>query len=185
MKSLWICLCTLLVCLTTAAQEPLFSGQTQLYEDAYNGYKIKIPSEFQNTGKGANTFWTGPNVDNFATTITVNAQPMPGIHPQAIYDGVIRSKKSDRNVTAVVAIKMPGKLKGKPIFAFRCKESDHQPGSADSKLPNDHHRWYLHVYGNEYSYEVCVTGSFQALGLGKELPPVYEAVLSSFSLIKN
>jgi hypothetical protein len=188
MKKLWLLACLLIAWsgLGFAQEEqpqPVFSGKTQVYEDTFNGFRLELPVEFQMTNKGANTIWDGPKVEDFATTITVNATPMVGVHPQAIYDGVVRSKKTDRNVVDVRQIKMPGKLKGKPIFAFRCMESPKTPGTNDEKGPNDYHRWYLQVYGNDAAYELCMTGSYKALGQGKELPAVYLAVLKSFQLI--
>ncbi len=39
--------------------------------------------------------------------------------------------------------------------------------------------------GNDSCYELAVTSSFQALGQGKELPPVFDAVIKSFSLIQT
>ena len=164
------------------APAPIFSGKADVYSDSFNGYKIKIPVEFQNTGKGATTQWTGPQVDGFATTIHVNAVPMAGVHPQALYDAIIRSKKGDRGVTAVSPVKMEGKLKGKPIYGFICKETEFKPGTRDKKEATDYQRWFLFVWGNDSAYEVAVVGSFQAMG-GKELPPVFTEVLKSFALI--
>ncbi|ODT74022.1 hypothetical protein ABS71_06190 [bacterium SCN 62-11] len=79
---------------------------------------------------------------------------------------------------------MPGKLKGKPIYAFRFLESPKTPGTNDDKAPQDHHRWFLYVYGNDSAYELCMAGSYQALGQGKELPEVYLSILKSFRLIE-
>ncbi|MBS2038683.1 hypothetical protein JST97_27125 [bacterium] len=163
--------------------QPVFSGKTQVYEDTTTGFRLEVPVEFNLTGRGANTTWEGPKVEDFTTSLFVNVTPMPGVHPQAIYDGVVRSKKSDKTVVDVRQIKMPGKLKGKPIFAFRFMESPKAPGTLDDKGPNDHHRWFLYVYGNEAAYELCMAGSYKALGEGKELPQVYLAVLKSFQLI--
>ena len=162
---------------------PVFSGKTQVYEDKVNGFRLEVPVEFQLTNHGANTSWEGPKVEDFATSLFVNATPMPGVHPQAIYDGIVRSKKSDKTVVDVRQIKMPGKLKGKPIFAFRCMESPKTPGTNEDKAPQDHHRWFLYVYGNDSSYELCLAGSYKALGQGKELPEVYLKVLKTFQLI--
>lgn len=176
----------LLLCLPALAQtDPpkTFSGNTTVYEDTYNGYKLSIPVEFENKGKGANTSWEGPKVDDFVTSIFVNCTPMPGVHPQALYDGIIRAKKQDRTVTEVVPVKMPGKLKGKPIYAFRCKEVNTQPGSPTPKKSDDFHRWFLFVWGNDSAYELAVCCSYQALGQGKELPPVFDAVIKSFQLV--
>ena len=107
--------------------QPVFSGKTQVYEDTTNGFRLEVPIEFNLTGRGANTTWEGPKVDDFATSLFVNVTPMPGVHPQAIYDGVVRSKKSDKTAVDVRQIKMPGQLKGKPIFAFRFMESPKTP----------------------------------------------------------
>lgn len=161
----------------------VFSGQVSSYQDTYNGYQLSLPVEFQSTGKGATSTWEGPRVDDFATTIFVNCTPMPGVHPQALYDGILRAKKTDRGVTEVTPVKMSGKLKNKPIFAFRCKEVATQSGSATPKEPGDFHRWYLYVWGNDCAYELAVCGSYKALGQGQELPPVYERVIQSFRLI--
>ena len=187
MKAIFVSLILLGVMSLARAQEtpppPTFSGQTTLCEDSYNGYKLAVPSEFQGTGKGANASWEGPKVDNFATTIFVNCTPMVGVHPQALYDGILRAKKNDRGVTEVVSVKMTGKLKGKPIYAFRCKEVPIQVGTGAPKAADDHHRWFLFVWGNDCAYELAVCGSYKALGQGQELPPVYDKVIKSFSLI--
>lgn len=166
-----------------ASPAPVFSGKTQVYEDTTIGFRMEVPVEFQLTGRGANTTWEGPKVEDFTTSLFVNVTPMPGVHPQAIYDGVVRSKKMDKTAVDVRQIKMPGKLKGKPIFAFRFMESPKTPGTNDDKGPQDHHRWFLYVYGNDSSYELCMAGSYKALGQGQELPEVYLKVLKSFQLI--
>ncbi len=167
-----------------ASPAPVFSGKTQTYQDTTTGFRLEVPIEFQLTGRGANTTWEGPKVDDFVTSLFVNVTPMPGVHPQAIYDGVVRSKKNDKTAVDVRQIKMAGKLKGKPIFAFRFMESPKAPGSNDDKGPQDHHRWFLYVYGNDSAYELCMAGSYQALGQGKELPDVYLKILKSFQLIQ-
>lgn len=185
---LWILTC-LLIALSGLGlaqdnpPQPAFSGKTQVYEDTTTGFRMEVPVEFNQTGRGANTTWEGPKVEDFTTSLFVNVTPMPGVHPQAIYDGVVRAKKSDQTAVDVRQVKMPGKLKGKPIFAFRYMESPKAPGSADDKGANDHHRWFLYVYGNEAAYELCLAGSYKALGQGKELPQVYLAILKSFQLI--
>lgn len=166
-----------------ATPAPVFSGRTQAYEDTTTGFRLEVPVEFQLTGRGANTTWEGPKVEDFTTSLFVNVTPMPGVHPQAIYDGVVRSKKNDKNAVDVRQIKMPGKLKGKPIFAFRFMESPKTPGTNDDKGAQDHHRWFLYVYGNDSSYELCLAGSYKALGQGTELPEVYLKILKSFQLI--
>ncbi len=188
MKLRLICLFLLLLSGLAVAQDstpaPVFSGKTQVYEDPSTGFRLEVPVEFQLTGRGANTTWEGPKVENFATSLFVNVTPMPGVHPQAIYDGVVRSKKNDKTAVEVRPIKMPGKLKGKPIFAFRFMESPKTPGSNDEKGAQDHHRWFLYVYGNDSSYELCMAGSYKALGQGQELPGVYLKMLKSFQLIE-
>lgn len=161
---------------------PVFSGKYEVYDDTVQGFRLKVPVEFKLQNKGATTDWLGPQVDGFATTIFVNVVPMPGIHPQALYDGVIRAKKADKTVTEVVPVKMPGKFKGKPAFAFRCKEIVFKPGTKDVKDATDFHRWFLYVWGNDSAYELALCGSYQNLHQGKELPKVYEEVLKSFSL---
>lgn len=189
MRLWWIGLVLFLWSGSALAQEappaPVFSGKIQVYEDKTTGFRMEVPVEFQLTGRGANTTWEGPKVDEFTTSLFVNVTPMPGVHPQAIYDGVVRSKKVDKNAVDVRQIKMPGKLKGKPIFAFRFMESPKTPGSNEDKGPQDHHRWFLYVYGNDSSYELCMAGSYQALGQGKELPEVYLRILKSFQLIQQ
>lgn len=186
MKLWFLVLLVLFLSPWTFAQEAnptVFSGKTQVYEDTTTGFRVDLPIEFQLTGRGANTTWEGPKVDDFVTSVFVNVTPMPGVHPQAIYDGVVRSKKNDKTAVEVRQIKMPGKLKGKPIYAFRFMESPKTPGTNDDKGAQDHHRWFLYVYGNDSAYELCMAGSYQALGLGKELPEVYLRILKSFQLI--
>lgn len=187
MRIWWIGLYLIAFSACTWAQEgtqpTVFSGKTQAYEDTNTGFHVDVPVEFQMTNRGANTIWEGPKVEDFATSIFVNVTPMPGVHPQAIYDGVVRSKKTDKTAVDVRQLKMPGKLKGHSIYAFRFQESPKTPGTADEKGPNDHHRWFLYVYGNDAAYELCLAGSYKALGQGKELPAVYLAILKSFQLI--
>lgn len=188
MRIWWLGFLLFLVSGLATAQETqpasVFSGKTQVYEDKTTGFRLEVPVEFQLTGHGANTTWEGPKVDDFATSLFVNVTPMPGVHPQAIYDGVVRSKKADKTAVDVRQIKMPGKLKGKPIFAFRYMESPKKPGTNEDKSSQDHHRWFLYVYGNDAAYELCMAGSYQALGQGKELPEVYLRVLKSFQLVE-
>lgn len=188
MKKLWLLGLLLLLSPWALAQEaspaPVFSGKTQLYEDKTTGFRMEVPLEFQMTGRGANTTWEGPKVDDFVTSLFVNVTPMPGVHPQAVYDGVVRAKKNDKTAVEVRQIKMPGKLKGKPVYAFRFMESPRAPGSSQDKAAQDHHRWFLYVYGNDSAYELCMAGSYQALGQGKELPEVYLNILKSFRLIE-
>lgn len=167
-----------------ASPAPAFSGKTQVYEDRATGFRMEVPLEFQMTGRGANTTWEGPKVDDFVTSLFVNVTPMPGVHPQAVYDGVVRAKKNDKTAVEVRQIKMPGRLKGKPVYAFRFMESAQAPGSSQDKAAQDHHRWFLYVYGNDSAYELCMAGSYQALGQGKELPQVYLKILKSFQLIE-
>jgi hypothetical protein len=160
--------------------EPVFSDQYSLYQDSYNGFKIKIPVEFKLTQKGANTIWEGPQVDGFGTTIYVNTVEMKGVPPQALYESNLKAKKEDRNYTSITPVKV--KFGKKTALGFTFSEAEHVPGSSETKAPDDHHRWHLLAFGNERFYTCGFTGGFQAFQ-DRLLQPIYKEVIASFELI--
>ncbi len=157
-----------------------FSGQTTVYSDNYNGFKLKIPVEFTLHDKGATTDWIGPQVDGGVAMIYINAAPLKGVPSQVVYNANFKSKQEDRNYTEVVPVKV--KFGNKTVPAFRCKEANHKPGSPDSKAPDDIHRWHLFVFGNEMVYTLGFTGPFSAFQANK-LQSAFEPVIQSVELI--
>ncbi|KGF71981.1 hypothetical protein DO97_13855 [Neosynechococcus sphagnicola sy1] len=157
-----------------------FSGKYTEYKDSYNGFKLNIPVEFTLHERGATTDWLGPLLDGGSALIYINATPMKGVSSKVIYDANLRSKQEDRNVMAVVPLKV--KFGKQTVWAFRYKEANHKPGSPEPKEPGDIHRWHLLVFGNETVYTLGFTGPFQSFQDNK-LQVVYEAVIQSVELI--
>jgi hypothetical protein len=157
-----------------------FSGKFTDYVDEFNGYKMKIPVEYKLKDKGATTFWQSPLVDAQSGTLTANATRMTGVPSQVMYDTNLRSKKEDRNYTEVVPLKV--KCGKGAALAFRCKESNFQPGTKDKKKPDDIHRWHLYVFANESQYLFSFDGAFSAFGANK-FQPTYEAVIKSIEIL--
>lgn len=178
----------LLLLLPGWAQEeskPPFSGETTSYEDSVNGYRLLVPVEFALKNKGYSTNWEGPSIKDFVTSLFVNVTPMPGVHPMAVYEGVIRSKKADRSVTAIQPVKFPMKLKGKPVYGFTCRESDIDPGTGQPKADGDHYRYHLFVWGNERAFQLTLGTSVAAHKAGTDINPVWEKVWKSFTPLKT
>ncbi len=166
---------------STASQDfKGFSGNYTDYSDSYNGFKLKIPTEFKLHERGATTDWTGPLLDNGSASIYINAAPLKGVPSKVVYDANFKSKKEDRNYTEVVPVKV--KLGSKTVYAFRCKEADHKPGSPETKASDDIHRWHLFVFGNETVYTMGFTGPFASFKANK-LQKTYEDVIKSVELI--
>jgi len=157
-----------------------FSGRFTDYQDSYNGFKLKVPVEFPLHEKGATTDWTGPLLDGGSALIYINATPLKGVPSQVVYNANLQSKQTDRNFTEVVPMKV--KLGNTAVLAFRCKESNYRPGTADLKAADDIHRWFLFVFGNESVYTIGLTGPFQSFQTNK-LQPTYEAVIKSVELV--
>lgn len=157
-----------------------FSGQYAEYADTYNGFKIKIPTEFNLTDKGMTTNWNGPLMDGGSALIYINAAPLKGVPSKTAYEINLKSKKEDRNYVEVVPVTV--KMGNKTAFAFRCKEAPNKPGTPDTKSPTDHHRWHLMVFGNETVYTLGFTGPFAAFQSNK-LQVTYEDVIKSVELL--
>lgn len=157
-----------------------FSGQYSDYADTYNGFKIKIPAEFNLTDKGMTTNWNGPLMDGGSALIYVNAAPLKGVPSKTAYEINLKSKKDDRNYVEVVPVTV--KMGNQTAYAFRCKEAPNKPGTPDTKAPTDHHRWHLMVFGNETVYTLGFTGPFASFQSNK-LQSVYETVIKSVELI--
>jgi hypothetical protein len=157
-----------------------FSGNYTDYSDTYNGYKLKVPTEFKLNDKGATTNWTGPLMDGGSASIYINAAPLKGVASKVVYDANFKSKKEDRNYTEVVPVKV--NFGGKTAYAFRCKEANHKPGSPEEKGAGDIHRWHLFVFGNEMVYTMGFTGPYASFK-GNKLQATYEAVIKSVELV--
>jgi hypothetical protein len=157
-----------------------FSGQFTSYVDTYNGFKLNVPVEFPLHEKGATTDWTGPLLDGGAALIYINATPLKGVPSQVVYNANLKSKQTDRNFTQIVPMKV--KLGNTTVLAFRCKESNNRPGTPNLKTPDDIHRWFLFVFGNQTVYTIGFTGPFQSFQTNK-LQSTYEAVIRSVELV--
>jgi hypothetical protein len=157
-----------------------FSGKFSDYRDDLNGFKLKLPVEFKLKDKGATTFWQSPLVDEQSGTISVNVARMPGVSSQIMYDTNFKSKKEDPNYTEVMPIKV--KMGKGTALAFRCRESNFQPGTRDRKQPFDIHRWHLYAFANESQYLLSFDGAFSAFGSNK-FQPTYEAVIKSLEIL--
>ena len=169
---------------STAPESPQsfkgFSGQYSDYADTYNGFKMKIPTEFNLTDKGATTNWLGPNLHGGAALIYINAAPLKGVPSKTAYEINLKSKQGDRNYVEVVPVTV--KMGNKTTYAFRYKEASNKPGTPDTKAPTDHHRWHLLVFGNETVYTLGFTGPFAAFQ-ANALQATYNDVIQSVELI--
>jgi len=165
--------------------KPPFSGELQTYEDSLNGYRLQMPVEFTLKTKGYSTDWEGPSLNGGVTSLFVNVTPMPGVHPMAVYEGVIRSKKTDRSLTDIKPVKFPMKLKGKPVYGFTCREADIDPGTGQPKADGDHYRYHLFVWGNERAFQLTLGTNVAAHKTGTDVNPVWEKVWKSFTPLKT
>ncbi len=157
-----------------------FSGNYAEYADTYNGFKLQIPTEFKLKERGATTDWLGPLMDGGSASIYINAAPLKGVPSKVVYEANLKSKKEDRNYTDVVPVQV--KYGNKTVYAFRCKEVNHKPGSPEEKAPDDIHRWHLFVFGNEMVYTMGFTGPYASFKANK-LQPTYDVVIKSVELI--
>lgn len=158
-----------------------FSGKMEPYTDTYNGYKIMIPVESKQTMKGYSTNWDGPMVNGSTVTIFVNCTEMKRVSSKLMFDVNLKKYKEDRSYTDVVALP-PVKLGKSLVYAFRCSEAGHRPGTTDPKDASEIHRWHMFVFGNERSYTcvfACNYGAFQE----KLVQPTFNQVIKSFSLV--
>ena len=141
--------------------------------------------EFTLGSKGQTTDWQGPILDGSGTLIYINAAPIPGVAPQTLYNANFQQYQQDRFYTEVEPVDIFFVEAGKDpvrVPAFRAKEVNNQRGTRDSKLPDDIHRWHLFVFGNERSYTLGFTGSFQTFQ-DNDVQDVYEQALASVRLI--
>ena len=145
--------------------QSFFSGRTNTYSDPSQGYRLRVPVEFQPTGVGS---WSGPRFPT-PTTIYVHTEPMAGA--AAAFHVHFKKYKDDPLYTNV----MPVTIRGGQ--GFRAEEVV-RPG----KSPDDLHRWFLFVYANERVYTLGMTGPWRAFQQGI-LPPVYGAVIHSFEVL--
>ncbi len=179
----WLALGALLIMTLTGAlaeDRGAFSGQVSEYSDTYNGFRLKIPAEFQLHEKGATTDWIGPILDGGSGTIYINVVEMKGVPSKTLYDINLKSKQGDRNYTDVVPVKV--RFGNGTVLAFRCREARNRPGSPDEKAPDDQHRWHLFIFGNDRFYTCGFTGMYASFKANR-LQATYEQVLGSVELI--
>ncbi len=168
-----------------AANNSVFSGRSSTYLDDYNGFAIDIPAEFSLGDNGQTTDWQGPTLDGSGTLIYINAAPIPGVPAQTLYDANFQQYQQDRFYTDVEPVEIFFVEEGQQpvrVPAFRAKEVDNQRGTRDSKLPDDIHRWHLFVFGNDRSYTLGFTGSFQTFQ-DNDVQALYDEVISSVRLV--
>ena len=165
-----------------AGEKKIFSGKFAVHSDDYNGYKVKVPVEFNLNDRGATTNWSGPIVNDFAASMSVNVVEMRDVSSQAIYDANYRSMKKNRDFTEVVPVKV--KWGKKTVLAFRCREATYNSGTREEKAGNEHHRWHLYAYGNGRTYQCSVCGAYSAYK-EKKLQALFEEILKSFELINT
>lgn len=181
-----LCLLTLL-CVTVSSvfsQDLLpkegFSGKCNIYLDDWNGYKMKIPVEFKQNAKGASTNWSGPIADEACISMSVNVTTMTGVSPQALYDINLQSKKKDKAFVDVVPLKV--KLGKATVPAFSCKEAPRKPGSSAEKAGDEHHRWFLFVFGNKREYQLTLCAVWSVYKANR-VQAVFGEMLKSFELV--
>ncbi|WP_448379648.1 hypothetical protein [Gloeomargarita sp.] len=145
--------------------QSVFSGQTVVYSDAVQGYRLRLPVEFQPTGAGA---WLGPRLPT-PTTIYIHTEPMVGA--AAAFTVHLKKYQDDPLYTNVTPVPIRGGQ------GFRAEEVL-RPGQS----PEDIHRWFLFVYAHERVYTLGLTGPVRAFRQGL-LPPIYTAVMASFEVL--
>lgn len=173
--------CAALQCHQALADDAhYFSGKTTPYVDSYNGWKMAIPDELPLTDKGVTTIFTGPNLNGAAVTIWVNTTEMPNVPSVTMYNVNLNTKKNDGNFSDVVALPVV-KYANKPVYAFRCSEAGHKPGTNDPKDPTEIHRWYLYVFGNNRQFQATLTANYQSF-TQKQVNDAFNAAIKSFAL---
>lgn len=141
---------------------PVFSGQTVLYMDTAQGYRLRLPVEFQMAAPGS---WVGPRLPT-PTAIYVHVEPMPAA--RAAFPVHFKTYKDDPLFTHVTPVPLRHGL------AFRAEEVI-RPGQG----LEDMHRWFLFVYLQDRVYTVGLSGPLKAFQQGI-LPPIYTGVMRSF-----
>lgn len=157
-----------------------FSRKYNVYLDDWNGYKMKIPVEFKQNAKGASTNWSGPIADDSCISMAVNVTRMADVSPQILYDINLQSKKKDRAFVDVVPLKV--KLGKTTVPAFSCKEAPRKPGSSAEKAGDEHHRWFLFVFGNKREYQVTLCAVWSVYKANR-VQDVFGEMLKSFELV--
>ncbi|MHC9542655.1 MAG: hypothetical protein AB9903_24360 [Vulcanimicrobiota bacterium] len=181
-----LCLLTLLIITGSGAfsQDPLpkegFSKKYNVYLDDWNGYKMKIPVEFKINAKGASTNWSGPISDEACISMSVNVTTMADVSQQTLFDINLQSKKKDRAFVDVVPLKV--KLGKTTVPAFSCKEAPRKPGSSAEKAGDEHHRWFLFVFGNKREYQVTLCAVWSVYKANR-VQDVFGEMLKSFELV--
>ncbi|MFH1454088.1 MAG: hypothetical protein ABIH00_08960 [Armatimonadota bacterium] len=154
-----------------------FSGELEEYESEDGQYIIAVPVEFELTEEGYTTHWTGPKINDMATSMSVNFVDMPDVNSDVLYQTNLDSYKKKKDYTDV----QPVKIKGKGL-AFRVKEANHKPGkSSQEKDPNDIHRWHMFVFGNGKFYTMGFCANYQTFKDNK-VQDIYEEVIKSVEL---
>ena len=170
-----------------------FSGQYQDYSDTFNGFKLKIPTEFNLQGKGATTHWGGPllvgtNASGEEFTggglISVNTVEWPAGDPGVACNATVSQYQNDRYYPNDKISSKQVKFGAIPATVVFFEESIYQRGTRDAKNPDDHHRMHFQVCGNGRIYNGILGyyyGSFQRKDI--DVQAVFEAVRQSFELV--
>jgi hypothetical protein len=165
---------------STANDSTNLSGEAQPYLDDYNGFKLDVPKAFKLHDKGQTTDWTGPILDGGATTIYVNAAPLPGVDPYMLQQTYKQQYEQNRDYTDVVATTV--RYGNSTVPALRVKEANNRSGTRDEKAPDDIHRWHLFVFGNDRVYTWGFTGMYKTFK-EERVQDLYEEVIGSIELV--
>jgi len=157
-----------------------FSGDHEPYTDTFNGFSLDVPVEFEILEPGQTTNWTGPILDEGATSIYVNAAPLPGVDSGMLQQTYRQQYENDSFYTDVQLLTVP--YGNGSVPALRTREVDTKRGTNTQKSPDDIHRWHLIVFGNERVYTWGFTGMFQTFQ-DNEVQDLYETVIDSVELV--
>ena len=170
-----------------------FSGQYTDYADAFNGFSLKIPTEFNLQGKGATTSWGGPllvgtkaNGEDFTGggLISVNTVEWPAGNPGVACNATVTQYRNDRYYPNDKISSKQVKFGTIPATVVYFEESIYQRGTRDEKNADDHHRLHFQVCGNGRIYNGILSyyyGFFQRPDL--DLQSLFETVRQSFELV--
>ncbi len=170
-----------------------FSGQYTDFIDSFNGFKIKLPSEFSLQNKGATTIWGGPllvgrntNGEEFTGggLISVNTVEWPAGNPSVACNATVTQYQSDRFYPNDKISSKQVRFGEIPATVVFFEESIYQRGTRDEKNPDDHHRMHFQVCGNGRIYNGILGyyyGFFKRTDIN--ISTVFEAVRQSFQLV--
>ena len=170
-----------------------FSGGAQNYTDSFNGFKLKIPNEFQIQTKGATTNWGGPLLVGTDASgeeftggglISVNTIEWSAGNPVVACNATVSQYKNDRFYPNDKISSKQVKFGNIPATVVFFEESIYQRGTRDEKNPDDHHRLHFQVCGNGRIYNGLLGyyyGFFKRNDV--DVRAVFEAVRDSFELV--